>query len=149
MSTPSVHASCVLVGARGVLIRGPSGAGKSRLALQLIQTAERGDLAFARLVSDDRTFLAASHGRLLAWPVLQLAGMIEIRGQGIQRMPHEAVAVVGLVVDLAAPAERLPEQATIDIEGIRLPHIAVPPAADPLPLVLAAVAIPPGALMVA
>ena len=38
-----------------------------------------------------------------------LAGLIEIRGLGIRRLPFEPVAVVGLVVDLgAADAERLP-----------------------------------------
>ena len=43
-------------------------------------------------------------------PAPALAGMIEIRGLGIRRLPYEAVAVVGLVVDLAAgdaePASR-------------------------------------------
>ena len=135
--TPSIHASCVLVGARAVLVRGPSGAGKSRLALRLIQAAERGEIPFARLVSDDRTLLTASHGRLLARPAPQLAGMIEIRGSGIARMPHEAAAVVSLVVDLGPPGERLPEQASIELEGITVPNLVVPPEADPLPLVLA------------
>ena len=31
-----------------------------------------------------------------------LAGLIEVRGVGICRVPYEALAVVGLVVDLAA-----------------------------------------------
>ena len=39
----------------------------------------------------------------------ELAGLIEVRGLGIRRLPYEPVAVVGLVVDLAAPdGERLP-----------------------------------------
>lgn len=139
MNAPSIHASCVLVGARAVLIRGPSGAGKSRLALRLMQAAERGEIPFARLVSDDRTLLSASHGRLLARPAPQLAGMIEIRGSGIERRSHEAVAVVSLVVDLGAPGERLPDYPSIDLEGVTLPNLAVPPDADPLPLVLARV----------
>jgi serine kinase of HPr protein (carbohydrate metabolism regulator) len=138
--TPSIHASCVLVGSRGVLIRGPSGAGKSRLALRLIQAAERDEIPFARLVSDDRTLLSASHGRLLARPAPQLAGMIEIRGSGIQRVAHEAVAVLGLVVDLATAGDRLPDQSSIDLDGVKLPYLAVPQEADPLPLVLAALA---------
>ena len=42
-------------------------------------------------------------------PAEALAGMLEIRGLGIRRLPYEAVAVVGLVVDLAAAdAERYP-----------------------------------------
>ena len=139
-ASPSIHASCVLVGPRAVLIRGPSGAGKSRLALRLIQAAERGEIPFARLVSDDRTLLTASHGRLLARPAPQLAGMIENRGSGIQRMAYEPVAAVGLVVDLGTAGERLPDQTTIDVEGIRLRHLAVPGQIDPLPLVIAALA---------
>ncbi|MFN3389305.1 MAG: HPr kinase/phosphorylase, partial [Allosphingosinicella sp.] len=46
----TVHASCVAIGGRAVLIAGRSGSGKSDLALRLI---DRG----ARLVSDDYTIL--------------------------------------------------------------------------------------------
>jgi serine kinase of HPr protein (carbohydrate metabolism regulator) len=142
----SIHASAVLVGARAVLIRGPSGAGKSRLALSLVRAAETGGLAFALLVADDRTHLEPHHGRLLARPAPEIAGLIEVHGLGIRRLPHEPVAVVGLVVDLAAPdGERLPETAStrVTIEGIALTRLAVPAGADPLPLVLAALATPP------
>jgi hypothetical protein len=62
MTVPTIHASAVLVGHRGILIRGPSGSGKSRLALALLQSAGAG---FARLVGDDRIHLEAVHGRLL------------------------------------------------------------------------------------
>jgi HPr kinase/phosphorylase len=135
---PSIHATCVLVGARGVLIRGPSGSGKSRLALRLLQAAERGRIRFARLVSDDRTLVAASHGRLLARPVPALSGMIEIRGSGIRQLPHEPMAVIALVVDLATPGERLPRDNSVEVSGVRLDRLAVPAESDPLPLVLAA-----------
>src|SRR5262245_7740837 len=102
MTEPSIHASAVLVGARAVLIRGPAGAGKSRLALALIDAARGGQLAFAALVGDDRVHLEAVHGRLLVRPAATLAGLVEVRGLGIRRLPIEPVAVVGLVVDLAA-----------------------------------------------
>jgi HPr kinase/phosphorylase len=106
----SVHASCVLVGARAVLIRGPSGCGKSQLALGLIQAAASGSLRFARLVADDRVRLAPAGGRLLARPAEPLAGLIELRGVGLLRLPYEPCAVVGLVVDLAATdGSRLPD----------------------------------------
>jgi HPr kinase/phosphorylase len=138
----SIHATCVLVGARAVLIRGPSGSGKSRLALALMQCAARGDLCFARLVSDDRTLVEAAHGRLLARPVPQLAGLLELRGFGIQLVGYEPVAAVGLVVDLAAAAERMPDpgERETELAGITLPRLAIAPQADPLPLVLAALA---------
>jgi HPr kinase/phosphorylase len=139
---PSVHASAVLVGARAVLIRGPSGAGKSRLALALMRAA----LPFAMLVADDRSHLEPRHGRLLVRPVPGLEGLIEVHGLGIRRLPYEPVAVVGLVVDLAAPdGDRLPVRATelVTIDGVELARLAVAPGADPLALVLAAVSTRP------
>jgi serine kinase of HPr protein (carbohydrate metabolism regulator) len=135
-----VHASAVLVGARAVLIRGPAGSGKSRLALDLIQAAQRGTLTFARLVADDRVVLTPSHGRLLARPPEALAGLIEVRGLGIRRLDHEGVAVAGLVVDLAvAEAPRLPEAQDQEVEilGIKLPRLAMAAGAEALPSVLA------------
>jgi HPr kinase/phosphorylase len=145
---PSVHASAVLVGARAVLIRGPSGAGKSRLARALVDAVKTGELAFAMLVADDRSHLEPQHGRLLVRPAPELAGLIEVHGLGIRRLPYEPVAVVGLVVDLAAAdAERLPAPAAgrVTIDGIALTRLAVAPGADPLPLVLAALMPPPRA----
>jgi serine kinase of HPr protein (carbohydrate metabolism regulator) len=139
-TTATVHASAVLAGAHAVLIRGPAGAGKSRLALGLIQAAERGLLTWARLVADDRVALSAAHGRLLARPPPTLAGLLEVRGLGIRRLDHEPVAVVGLVVDLGSPeAERLPGSAEQEImlSGIRTPLLAVGVGLDPLPAVLA------------
>jgi hypothetical protein len=138
---PSVHASAVLVGARAALIRGPSGAGKSRLALALVGAAETGQLPFARLVADDRTHLEPHYGRLLVRPAAEIAGLIEVRGLGVRHLPYEPVAVVGIVVDLAAPdGQRMPGAASgrVTIDGIALARLAVAPGADPLPLVLAA-----------
>jgi HPr kinase/phosphorylase len=136
----TVHASAVLVGARAVLIRGPAGAGKSRLALALVQAAERGLLTLARLVGDDRIELAACHGRLVARPAQALGGLIEVRGLGIRRLGHEPVAVVGLVVDLGVmEAERLPAAAEQEVEvaGIILPRLPIGSGFDPLLAVLA------------
>jgi len=142
---PTIHASAVLVGARAVLIRGPSGAGKSRLALALLATAASGQSVFTRLVSDDRSHLEAHHGRLLVRAPASLAGLIEVRGLGIRRLPWEPVAVVGLVVDLAAPdGDRLPAPASrqATLEGIVLSRLAVAADAEPLPMVLAALSNP-------
>ena len=140
MTGATVHASAVLVGARAVLIRGPSGSGKSRLALDLIEAGRFGALRFVRLVADDRVHLQAAGGRLLARPAETLAGLIEVRGAGLLRLPHEASAVVGLVLDLAAAdAKRLPDlaQRKTEIEGISLPRLAVAAEAAPLPALLA------------
>jgi HPr kinase/phosphorylase len=138
-SSGTVHASAVLVGARAVLIRGPSGSGKSRLALDVIEAARTGSLPFARLVADDRVHLETANGRLLARPAKALAGLIEVRGVGLRRIAHEPSAVVGLVVDLAAEAKRLPDatERTTEIGGIKLPRLAVASGAAVLPAVLA------------
>jgi serine kinase of HPr protein (carbohydrate metabolism regulator) len=136
----TIHASVVLVGARAVLIRGPSAAGKSRLALVLLQAAQTGLLGFARLVADDRVLIESAGGRLLAQPAPALAGLIEVHGLGVRRVPHEPVAVVGTVLDLAAAdGSRLPEQASrqAEISGVRLPRLAVAAGVEPLPLLLA------------
>jgi HPr kinase/phosphorylase len=136
MTPPTIHASALLFGHRGILIRGPSGSGKSRLALSLLQATGAG---LARLVGDDRIHLEAVHGRLLMRPATALEGLIEIRGLGIVRVPHEPMAVAHLVVDLeAADAARLPEPAEMGIVvlGVGLARLPVAPGADPLPLLL-------------
>jgi HPr kinase/phosphorylase len=141
-SAPStIHASAVLAGARAVLIRGPAAAGKSRLALDLIEAAASGLLPFARLVADDRVVVEAAAGRLLVRPAAPLAGLIEVRGLGIRRLPFEPVAVVGLVVDLAAAdAQRLPapDARRTDIAGVTLVRLPIGADEVALPLVIAA-----------
>jgi serine kinase of HPr protein (carbohydrate metabolism regulator) len=135
----TIHASAVLVGAHAVLVRGPSGAGKSRLAWELIAAAPA-HVPFARLVADDRTFVEAHHGRVLVRPAPELAGLLEVRGLGIRRLPFEAAAVVGIVVDLAASdADRLPARETVQVEilGITLPRLAVAATQPALPALLA------------
>lgn len=137
----TIHASAILTGARALLIRGPAGAGKSRLVLGLIEAAERNLLPFARLVTDDRAHLAAVNGRLVVSAPEALQGLLEIRGLGIRQLPFEPRAVVGWVVDLAAPdAGRMPEPQAqmVEIEGVSLPRLAIAAGEDPLPLMLAA-----------
>ncbi|THD49019.1 MAG: hypothetical protein E7774_02285 [Bradyrhizobium sp.] len=133
----ALHATAVLVGENGVLLRGPSGAGKSALALALLSTS-RNRLFFFALVGDDRIFVRAEAGRLVARGVAGFAGQIERRGQGVIRVPHEREAVIRLVVDLPgrqgpAPA-RLPDEGELltEILGLRLPRLAVVPALGPL-----------------
>jgi HPr kinase/phosphorylase len=140
---PTLHASAVLVGSRAALIRGPSGSGKSHLALALLREADAGVLQFARLVADDRAHAEACHGRLIVRPAPVLAGLLEVRGLGLRRLPYEAMALVGLVVDLeAADAARLPlaEADHITLDGVTLPRLAIAAGADPLPIVCAHIA---------
>ena len=101
-----MHATCVVVGEAGVLLRGEAGAGKSSLALALIERATlRG--GFAALVGDDRVRLARCHGRVVARPHPAIAGRIEIRGHGIVAVESVEACVLRLVVDLACPMRRM------------------------------------------
>ena len=136
---PTIHATAVLVGTKAVLIRGEPGSGKSSLALGLIQSSGR-ELPFVRLIGDDRVYLENRAGRLLGRPPQDLAGLLEIRGIGVVRVPYEPAGVVGLVVDLGEPADRMPaaESRKAALEGVSVPRLAVPPGVDPLPLAIEA-----------
>jgi serine kinase of HPr protein (carbohydrate metabolism regulator) len=124
-----VHATSVAIKAgrrwRAVLLRGPSGAGKSDLALRLI---DRG----ARLIADDQTHLARNGRALLASPPPALAGLIEVRGVGIVKLPRrhlQAAAPLALLVDLVPPQqiERLPGPAHEALQDVELPRMALTP----------------------
>jgi serine kinase of HPr protein (carbohydrate metabolism regulator) len=135
----TIHASAILIGPTAALIRGPAGSGKSQLVWDLLQSV----LPFTRLVADDRVYLETCAGRLLMRPAPGLAGMLEIRGLGIRRLPYEPLAAVGLVVDLAAEdAARHPEAAQTVIGGVSLPRLAVAAGMPALPLVLATLKAP-------
>jgi len=108
----TVHASCVAIAGRGVLILGASGSGKSQLALGLIS---RG----ASLVADDGVELVRRGTALVARAPAALAGLIEARGVGILRVPAMPEAVVALAVDLDRPAAaRMPQPVTITYLGV-------------------------------
>jgi len=117
-----VHATCVAIGDRAVLLCGPSGSGKSDLALRLIDGG-------AQLVADDQVVLGAEGGRIVARAPEALAGRMEVRGIGIVAVAHIAAAPVALVVDLVAAAgvERMPEPARRTLLDIALPLVALAP----------------------
>ena len=122
----AIHATCILLGEAGLLLRGPSGSGKSSLARQLIDGAAiRG--RFARLVSDDRVEVAAHHGRLVARAVRAIEGRMEVRGLGLIAVAHEPAAVVRYVIDcLEDDPPRWPEseQDTAILDGVTVRRIA-------------------------
>lgn len=119
LSSETVHASCVAIDGRAVLIGGRSGMGKSDLALRLI---DRG----AALVSDDYTLVRRIEGRLLATAPETIEGKIEVRGVGIVEFPVERDVPVALFVDLDMDPTRLPmareERA---IAGVQIPVVGL------------------------
>jgi HPr kinase/phosphorylase len=101
MSEANIHASCVAIGANGVLLVGGSGAGKSDLALRLIDQG-------AGLVADDRTILYVAKGLLYARAPATIKGLLEIRGLGIIDLPTRQRVKIALVVKLGRQNQRLP-----------------------------------------
>lgn len=130
----TLHASCVALGDDGILILGAPGSGKSDLVLQLLDRPGYGtgtELIRGRLVSDDQTVIERRGTALFATSPQPLAGLLEIRGQGIVRVDHLPEARLTLVVRLmpAAEIERLPEPAQVNrIAGLALPEIAIDPS---------------------
>ncbi|MEH3104311.1 MAG: HPr kinase/phosphatase C-terminal domain-containing protein [Sphingomonas phyllosphaerae] len=118
--TATIHATCVAIGTRGVLLTGPSGAGKSDLAMRLI---DRG----AVLVSDDYTLLSQEDGMLIARSPATIAGRMEVRGIGIVARPARPAISVSLAVVLAGEDERMPEPRTIVIDGVTIPEVVIDP----------------------
>ncbi|HEY0034356.1 MAG TPA: hypothetical protein VGB81_13910 [Devosia sp.] len=128
MSKPlNVHGTGLLLGTHGVLLRGPSGAGKSVLALTLLERwSSLGQSAF--LVADDRIALVQADGRLRMQAHPDLAGLIELRGRGIIRRPHQNDVPLHLVIDLVPELVRMLEEDLLETElgGIVLPRAPVP-----------------------
>jgi hypothetical protein len=129
-----VHASCVALGGRGVLLLGDSGAGKSDLALRLIHEG-------ARLVADDRTVLTIRQKRLHAAAPSTIAGLLEVRGLGVIALPARP-ARLALAVQLGAEGPRLPEEdrwvpALAGAPGLPLLHLDGRHASDPAKIALA------------
>ncbi|MES0864491.1 serine kinase [Ruegeria sp. SCPT10] len=121
-----VHASCVVVADRGLLILGASGAGKSSLALQMMALG-------AHLVADDRVDLEMAQDCIMASPVPEISGLIEARGIGLLRAQNAPSVVVHFVLDLdQEETARLPDPITIPLlrhtvpllRGAAVPNLA-------------------------
>lgn len=118
------HASCAARDEHGVLLLGPPGSGKSDLLIRLL------DRGFA-LVADDQVEVEDG----LATAPAALAGLVEVRGLGILRLPCRATARLALAVTLAPgmggeSSARLPERGgeVVGVPGIMLdPWLASAP----------------------
>ena len=97
-----------------MLLLGPAGSGKSDLLLRLIAQ----DFT---LVADDQVQVQDG----LASPPEALAGLMEVRGLGIIRLPYTAPARLALAVELGT-GDRLPGPARHP--GTGLPLVRIDPA---------------------
>jgi HPr kinase/phosphorylase len=121
-----IHGSCASRTGDGVLLIGPPGAGKSDLLLRLLA---RG----FDLVADDRVEIVDG----IARPVVALAGLLEVRGLGIVRLPYVASTRLALAVELVGSAARLPGPTRDDRLGLQLVQIDPQAASAPERVALA------------
>jgi HPr kinase/phosphorylase len=135
-----VHASCVAIGDRGILILGPPKSGKSDLVLRLIDNPGYGlgDACLrAELVSDDQTLVIRRADTLFASAPQTIVGKLEVRGIGILSVPYRREAALVLAVTLlpAAEIERLPDERQLRyaLGGLDLAHVSVDPIAASAP----------------
>lgn len=113
----TLHASCVALGRRGLLIAGASGSGKSALALTLMALG-------AQLVADDRTCVEMRDGALWASCPPSINGLIEARGIGILTAETCPEVEIAALVDLdRKETERLPPQRRIRVIETDIPLI--------------------------
>ncbi|MGH6944645.1 MAG: HPr kinase/phosphorylase [Geminicoccaceae bacterium] len=117
-----LHATCIELDCTGVVLLGPSGSGKSDLALRLID-------AGAILVADDQVLIERVGAGLCARPAEALAGLLEVRGVGIQKLPHSPASSLRLVAQLEPDGilPRLPERTSYSLLGVELPQLRLDP----------------------
>jgi HPr kinase/phosphorylase len=119
-----LHASCAArsgpAGYDAVLLQGPPGAGKSDFLLRLIH-------AGFILVADDQVVV---EGGIASAPTA-LAGLLEVRGLGIFRLPHLAAAPLRLIIRLGIQTVRLPEPQIDSV--LNLPIVTIDPVAPSAP----------------
>lgn len=128
-----LHATAVVFGESGVVILGESGSGKSALALALLAHAKMTG-RFGALIGDDRVWIRAACGRLVASGAPHTAGLIERRGAGLMSARSEPIAVIRLSVELSGLSRsrpRWPSQSDqLIVEGIGVPRLALDSSAS-------------------
>ncbi len=121
-----MYGSCVTRDGAAVLLVGPSGCGKSDLVLRLLAEG-------FELVADDQVNVCDGS----ASPPEPLAGLLEVRGIGIVRLPHHAPARVALVAELGEHGQRMPEPSLHAELGVPVVHIDASAASAPQRVALA------------
>ena len=120
----NIHTTCISLAGKGILILGAPGSGKSDLALRLIRHYG------ANLVSDDRTDIEIENNKVIAHTPPKIAGLLEVRGVGIQTIPYTKTTEINLAVELVKDyrdVDRLPDDIFYEIGGIKIPCIKLYP----------------------
>lgn len=132
--TALIHGTCLALDGEGVLLLGDPGSGKSDLALRLIDQAGcglSGRLRTSQLVADDQVLIRRQGHALIASAPPALAGILEIRGLGLARLPALAETVLRLAVRLtpASGIERMPglARSRMEILGAGLALVLLDP----------------------
>ncbi len=115
MKPALVHASCVALGDRAVLITGKSGCGKSSLVLELMAYG-------AMLVSDDQVALDTRENILYASAPATISGLIEARGLGVLQAKTVSDVQIVMAIDLdQSDNTRIPPDRNVTILGCDIP----------------------------
>lgn len=124
----NIHASCVTLKNKGILLLGDSGSGKSDLTLRLIEQCN------AKLVADDRVDLSVKNNNIIASCPKNIQGLLEVRGVGIVKYPFYKKTNLKLVINLSSDRpERLPKREYYIFERIKVPLIRLNPAENSAP----------------
>ncbi len=119
-----LHASCAAranaQGGDAILLLGPSGSGKSDLLLRLLRHG-------FMLVADDQVII--ENGLARAPDIL--AGLLEVRGLGIFRLPYMQTATIRLAAQMGREADRLPLPRRHNALGV--PEVTLDPALPSAP----------------
>lgn len=116
----TIHATAISIAGAGVLLTGRPGSGKSDLALRLI---DRG----AILIADDRVVATPAGPDLILSAPSAIAGLLEVRGVGLQRFAFIEQVAAAALFDLDTRPERLPAPARRTLSGISLPLFGLLP----------------------
>lgn len=110
-----MHANCVSIDGKGLLIVGASGSGKSALSLQLMALG-------AALVADDKVELSHQPIGVFASAPSTIHGLIEARGIGILNADASPPVRLSAVVTLdEIEAQRLPPDRFVNYFEQKLP----------------------------
>lgn len=114
-SSPTLHATAVVFCGKGLLLQGASGSGKSDFALRIMD-------AGGSLVADDYAEIVVREGKLFALPPVATAGLMEVRGVGLLKVPYLRETRIDMAIECVSreSIERMPERRETEIAGITL-----------------------------